>query len=74
MYIPLCLCTHLVAIKIHDHKKYEVVVNEFWIYFQVQTATPWTVRGAAIAVFTERGAAAGQAAMSVSQRGSRLLV
>lgn len=72
MYVLLCLC--LVAIKIHDHNKYEVVVNEFWIYFQVQTATPWTVRGAAIGVFTEWRAAAGQAAMSVSQHGSRLLV
>lgn len=42
--------------------------------FQVKAAAPRPVGGAAAGVFTERAAAAGQAAVSVSQHGSRLLV
>lgn len=44
------------------------------LYFQVKAAAPQPIGGAAAGVFKERGAAVGQAAMSVSQRGSRLLV
>lgn len=44
------------------------------LHFQVKASAPRPVGGAAAGVFDERGAAAGQAAVSVSQRGSRLLV
>lgn len=42
--------------------------------FQVKAAAPQPEGGAAAGVFEERGASFGQAAVSVSQRGSRLLV
>lgn len=46
----------------------------FLLHFQVKAAAPRPVGGAVADVFKERGAAAGQAAVPVSQRGSGPLV
>lgn len=44
------------------------------VHLQVQAAAPWPVRGAAAGLFPKRGATAGQAAVPLPRRGSRLLV
>lgn len=46
----------------------------WWPFLQVKAAPSRPVGGAAAEVFAERGAPAGQAALSVPQSGSRLLV
>lgn len=51
-----------------------ILFPSFLLHFQVKAAAPGPVGGAAAGVFEERGAAAGQAAVPVSERGSGLLV